>query len=403
LGKDLTEKVKTEIRMKVAYVTTYDATTKNSDCPVGYYQAQALRAQGISLHYLGPLKGKFWRLYSAKRRFYNHFQKLYAPERDRLLIRQYAREVAEKLSGLDVDLVFSPVGPGSQPVAYLQYKRPIVIWPDCTIKSVIDWYPYFSNVCRETHRDAIANERAVLSRCQAAIYPSEWAAQTAINLYGMDPGKVKVIHYGPLLECDRTLDDVRTIVDSRPTNKCKLLFLGRNWGWKGGEIAVQVAEELNSHGLQTELTIAGCWPTMGRPLPRCVRVVGYIDKTTREGLREINALLAETHLLILPTRGDSFGHVFPEANSFGVPCVTTDVGGVPTAVRDGVNGKTIPVEAPISEYCIYISGLMSHYDRYRELALASFHEFESRLNWSVAGAEVKRVLTEIAGRVGLNR
>jgi hypothetical protein len=46
--------------------------------------------------------------------------------------------------------------------------------------------------------------------------------------------------------------------------------------------------------------------------------------------------------------------------------------------------------------------VMSHYDRYRELALASFHEFESRLNWSVAGAEMKRVLTEIVGRAGLN-
>jgi glycosyltransferase involved in cell wall biosynthesis len=191
-------------------------------------------------------------------------------------------------------------------------------------------------------------------------------------------------------------------VDSRPTNKCKLLFLGGEWGRKGGEIAVQVAEELNSHGLQTELTIAGCWPILGRPLPRCVRAVGYIDKTTREGLQEINALLAETHLLILPTKAESFGHVFPEANSFGVPCVTTAVGGVPTAVRDGVNGKTISVNAPISEYCTYICGLMSHYDQYRELALASFHEFESRLNWSVAGAEMKRVLTEIVGRAGLN-
>jgi glycosyltransferase involved in cell wall biosynthesis len=97
----------------------------------------------------------------------------------------------------------------------------------------------------------------------------------------------------------------------------------------------------------------------------------------------------------MPSRAESFGHVFCEASSFGVPSLATNVGGIPTAVRNDANGRTFSKEAGFEEYCAYISDLFSNYSRYKNLALSSFKEYEARLNWSVAGQTVKELLMDL--------
>jgi glycosyltransferase involved in cell wall biosynthesis len=385
--------------MRLAYVTTYDASRKSGFNGCGFYAAQALAAQGVSIDYLGPLEGRFWKVYLAKQYYYRRLRKKeYTFERDRLMVKQYSTEVARKLSRLDVDIVFSGISPGSQPIAYLECKQPIVIWTDATVASVVHWYPHpgFANLCAESVRDAIANERSALGRCRLIIYSSDWAARTAISIYQIPPSRVKVVPFGPILDCDRTLTDVRRLVESRSARKCNLLFFASNWEFKGGEIALKVVTELNRNGLETQLTVAGCRIPPGRQVPPYVRVLGYLNKNSTEGLSQLNRVMTEAHFLILPTRADACPHAFAEANSFGVPCVATDIGGVATAVRNGLNGTTLPFSAPVSEYCAYIADLMSNYSRYKQLALSSFNEYQTRLNWSAAGASVKKLLDEIA-------
>jgi glycosyltransferase involved in cell wall biosynthesis len=86
--------------------------------------------------------------------------------------------------------------------------------------------------------------------------------------------------------------------------------------------------------------------------------------------------------------------VFPEACSFGVPCIATDVGGIPSIIKDGFNGKTFSKDAEIADYCTYISNLFSDYAQYKNLALSSFNEYQSRLNWSVAGQTVRKLIMD---------
>jgi glycosyltransferase involved in cell wall biosynthesis len=384
--------------MKIAYVTTYDATDVGVFGGCGYYIAQALKNQSMSLEYIGPLRQKYLYkpLFKVKEYSYKLIQKRrYTRSRDRILLRDYALQISRRLSGLDVDIVFSPITPGSQPIAYLDCDQPIVIWTDATLAGVIGFYPSFSNLCKETIRDGIANERSALTKCSLAIYSSEWAAQTAIEHYQLDPCKVKVVPFGPYLECDKEFDDVRRIVDARSSDECKLLFCGRDWHRKGGDLAFQVAKELNKSGLPTVLTVVGCQPSIDEPLPDFVRSLGYINKATGRGLDELNRELADSHFLILPTRADSAPAVFREAGCFGLPCITTNVGGIPTVVRDDVNGKTFSKDASPVEYCKYICDVFLDYPRYKCLALSSFNEYRARLNWLVAGQAIKELLLDL--------
>jgi len=378
-------------------VSTYDARDSNDFGGRGYYMAQALKNQLVSLKYIGPLKRKYIHRVLLRTKFLCYLYmtgKVYSIHRDRMLLKSYAKQIKNKLNSLDVDIVFSPTSPGSQPTAYLDTDKPIAMWSDTPLAGAINYYPNLSNLCNETLRDGITHERFALEKCSLTIYKSEWAAQTAIKTYHVDPAKVKVVPGGPHLVCNRTMRQIETLIHSRPTQKCRLFFFGADWWRKGGAIAVAVAKELNKRGLNTELVIAGCQPPL-KPIPSHIRILGYLDKSTQDGLYMINKLYSQSHFLIVPSRAEALGIVFCEASSFGLPSIATKVGGIPTAVRDGINGMTFAKNAEISEYCNYIYDLFSDYELYKQLARSSFTEYQSRLNWEVAGKTVKKLLNEL--------
>jgi glycosyltransferase involved in cell wall biosynthesis len=393
--------------MKVAWTSVYNAKNPNAyGDSRGYHEAKSLENQSVSVEYLGPLQIplQYKPLLYLKSRFQNNrFMKpnnrrWYSIERYTPLVKDYAKQISKKLSKLnDVDIVCSGPHPYSQPVAYLECDQPIVIWTDGLFADTLNFYPDFfkEKICQESIEDGIANEKSALSRCKLLILASEWAAQGAIKHYHIEHSKIRVVPWGANIECKNTINTIKEIVDSRSTNQCKLLFLGFDWFRKRGDIALQVAKELNQAGLNTELTVVGASPILDEPIPRYVKFIGSINKTTEKGLNQLFKLLAESHFLILPTLADASPYALPEAGAFGLPCLTTDVGGIPTMIRDDINGKKFSVEASTEEYCTYISNLFYDYSQYKSLALSSFHEYESRLNWPVAGRTVKKLLTEL--------
>ena len=160
-------------------------------------------------------------------------------------------------------------------------------------------------------------------------------------------------------------------------------------------MAIKVAQRLNDAGLPTELSLVGCAPDVDEPLPDFVKVLGFIYKWNPEGREKMVKLLSESHFLILPTQADCFPMVFGEASAFGLPSLSTKVGGVPSAVRDDCNGKTFALDADADEYCTYVMNLFADYEAYKELARSSFHEYETRLNWGVATRTMKQLMMEI--------
>ena len=391
--------------MKIACVSVYDATTKKGWSVRGYYQAQSLKNQGVEIEYFPLSRNLLFSLLSiVKYGYYKLQNQCYVNGRDRFLLRYYSRELSKRLSKADVDLVFSPIGGPywqQEQVAYLECDQPIVFWTDASLKGFMNAFefnpltPHHMRLCKESVRDGLANERSLLSRCSLAIYTSDWAAQSAVKNYSISPAKVKVVPFGPYLERNITLNDVSRLVNSRSPHKCKLLFVGTDWHMKGGDMALNVAQELNRKGLRTTLTVVGCDPIVSGPLPSFVRPLGYINTSTREGSDVISKLYSESHFLIMPSLCETFGVVFCEASSFGVPSLATNVAGIPTAIKDGLNGKTFPLDANAEDYCDYVLNLFSNFSDYKALALSSFNQYQSRLNWSVAGQTVKTLMMQL--------
>ncbi|XHX79225.1 MAG: glycosyltransferase family 4 protein [Stenomitos frigidus ULC029] len=380
--------------MKLAYVTPYDPHDINMWSGLSYYIAQSLQNDSISLDYVGPLRDRLSSkiVRKCKRHYHALSNKTYLRDPEPFILKDYASQITKKVSRLSSDVIFSPT---SSPIAYLESDRPIAFWADATFAGVLDFYPHYTNLCEETIKHGHRMETLALERCQLAIYASDWAAETAINYYGADPAKVKVVPMGANLESHKTLEEIKASIQARSSTVCKLLLLGVDWYRKGGDVAFKVAKALNELGLQTELTVVGCQPILDEPLPTFVKPLGFISKATLAGKEQISQLIAESHFLIVPSQAECYGLVFCEANALGVPCLATNVGGIPTIVKDDINGKLFSLTADISEYCDYITNLFADYAAYQQLALSAFHEYQSRLNWTVAGQTVRQLLMNL--------
>ncbi|MCY7283918.1 MAG: glycosyltransferase family 4 protein [Cyanobacteria bacterium CAN_BIN43] len=382
--------------MKLAYVTTYDASDVHAWSGSGNYILRALKDVGFETESIGNLRERKieqWLSTRLKKVYYAKLRsKAYLGDREPSRLMDYSSQVNELLASIHYDIVFSP---GTIPIAYLQTEKPIVFWTDATFAGMIDFYPEFTNLCAETVKNGNKMEQSALSKCQLAIYSSEWAANTAIQYYDVDPAKVKVVPFGANINCDRNLGEISRIVENKSFDSCKLLFLGVEWHRKGGDQALAVANLLNQRGMKTELHVAGCVPPFSTP--SFVKQHGFISKKTEEGVKYLEKLFSESHFLILPSRSECAAVVFAEASSFGLPSLATNVGGISTLVQDGRNGCTFPLDETPEKYCDYVEKFMSSKQEYKELALSSFQEYSERLNWSSAGKRVYDLVKEFCG------
>lgn len=389
--------------MKIAYVTAYDILNVRKVNGAGRFIAESLIDRSIELEYIDLRNDLIVSLahgtLKAKELLHNRFQKtVYVYRNSRLLARLYGRRLAARLRRSDADLVFSPIAPGSFPISYLDSERPIAVWTDATYAGVLNFYPGFSNMAPQTIRDGLANERAAFERVSLAIFSSDWAARTAIEHYGVSDDRVWVVPYGPYTHDLPSLPEVQRMIQARAaeTARCKLLFLGRDWRRKGGDVALEVAHALRAMGVEAELTFAGSYVPRDTPLPEYVKALGYLNKSDAAQRATLSRLFAESHFLILPTRADCAPAAVREASAYGLPCVTSDVGGLTTLVNSGHNGQTFALDAGAGAYARYIAAAFGDPDVYRQLGQATIEEYRARLNWQSAGRTVRHLLEQVA-------
>jgi glycosyltransferase involved in cell wall biosynthesis len=376
--------------MKIAYITIFAPSDIHAWSGLGVYILKALQSSGVQTEVIGNLKYQFDFIYKTKEVVYTRLSsKKYHMLWDRILLKGFASQVEKALASSDCDLVFSIWG---NPIAYLRSEKPIVFWGDATLAGLMNFYPGYSNLCKETIRDGNKAEQLALSKCCLAIYSSEWAAKTAIKNYDVDPSKVKVVPFGANITTNRTTQDIHLILKHKSLEICRLLFIGVEWFRKGGDLAIRVAGLLNQRGIRTELHIVGYNPP--EELPDHVIRHGFISKSTEQGSTMLAKLFSQSHFLLLPSKADCTPVVFPEACSFGLPVLTTNVGGIPTIIRDGKNGHMFPLEADAAAYCDTIERLWSSRQDYEQLALSSFQEYSKRLNWASAGQKVSNLIRE---------
>jgi len=377
--------------VKVAYVTTYDASNPDSWSGTGHYIAKSLERQGVEVAYIGPLEDRGGSLLGLRRVAAKVLGgRRILRERDARVARAYAEQVEKQLKGLDADWILSP---GTIPIAELRVATPIAFWTDATFFQMIGYYPEFQKLAGASVRAGNTLEQHALSRASLAIYASRWAARSAMNDYGADPAKVSVVPFGANMPAEYDPKEIDRIIEQRGRDVCRLLFVGVDWERKGGDLALAITSRLYDAGVRAELTIVGAAPTIPAAMRDIAKTTGFIPKHTTYGRSTMERLFAESHFLLLPTRAECFGIVMAEASSFGVPSIASNVGGVPGVIRDGVNGFMFPLESIVNDAASRIAELWNDRDEYDALCRSALEESKARLNWDVAGREIVRLFS----------
>jgi len=379
--------------MKIAFVTTDNASNILSWSGLSYYISKSLRDGGNTVEYIGELKREFNALNFVKSAYYTRvLHKKFPLERTIKTSKNYARVVGKRLAKTDCDLVFCP---GTIPIAYLKTDLPKVFYTDATFAGMLGYYSAFNNLSAETIRQGHKLEKQALESCTLAIYSSDWAAQSAIKFYGTDPSKVKVVPFGANFDVHYTREEVEGFINSRSRNKLKLLFNGVDWGRKGGDLVFSTVKELKRRGIDVELHIVGIRKMPIAELPEYVKFHGFLNKSVPSQNDLLQSLYSSCHFLFLPSKAEAFGCVFCEAALYGMPSITRRTGGLTTAIAEGKNGFTLEYNADMNEYADVITENFIDYNKYLDLARSSYTEYSTRLNWKTAGESLTKFINAI--------
>jgi glycosyltransferase involved in cell wall biosynthesis len=250
-------------------------------------------------------------------------------------------------------------------------------------------------------RTAASAEYAELNSTLRSVhssYSSNWAAQNAIHHYGGRREKVSVISWGCNFDFVAETE-VRRACSNRA--ECRLLFIGGEWVRKGGDIVCDAADILASKGIPVRVDFVGASPPADLPSRPWMHPHGYLSKSDQKEAELLRSLMRDAELLFLPTRRDCTPMVFAEANAYGTPALTRNVGGVADVVHDGANGIVLQEDAQAEDFAAAIEALWNDPQRYARLRASARNEYETRLNWDVWARQIAEVVRSLsaAGRI----
>lgn len=374
--------------MRIALISEIRIDRKIAWSGTKRYMGEALQAAGAEVPVLDPVLewptlalgtvGKVIRRLGGNDPMLN---------RSRLFSRLKAWTLQRRLKRTDFDALFAPAG--STLISEVPPGMPIIYASDATIPLMQDYYSRFGKSSARSSARAIASERAALHRADLLVYPTWWAANSAIKDFGVDESRILVQPLGANISDPPSRD---AALQPRRDGPLRLLFCAVEWERKGGDVALSALSSLLASGLAAELTILGCIPPEGAlsdpALARSVTVVPFLNKAIKQEQERFRQIFLDTDIFILPTVAEAYGLVFCEAASCGAVSFATATGGIPEVIRDGETGRLLPPGSSGKEYAEAILEVVQDPENLERMRNAARLDFENRLNWGVWGKAV---------------
>jgi glycosyltransferase involved in cell wall biosynthesis len=268
---------------------------------------------------------------------------------------------------------------------------PVIHVSDTTFDLMRNFYPTFSRLGQKSLRSGEAIEQAAINNSVFTAVSSRWAAQSVCDHYGKPSNAVKTLSWG----CN--IPDIpasQVAPDPEADAPCRLLFIGLDWERKGGDILLETAARLHAAGFLCQFDVVGGRP-VGGTMPPNVTLHGTLKKSDPAESQVLISLLQRASILFLPTRQDCTPMVFAEANAFGVPALSSDVGGVSGVITHGENGLLLPTEASAADFADAIIALWGDRPRYLAMRKTARAAYDERLNWRAWAQGMAAMIDEL--------
>lgn len=198
----------------------------------------------------------------------------------------------------------------------------------------------------------LAAERELVETCDRVLAPTPRERDHLIRHYGARPENIGVVPCGVNLELFRPMDKARARQHlGFSPEEAVVLFVGRFAPLKGIERLLAAATHLREPRRLRLVIIGGNGD--GTPESQQVRhfgeVYGIQEAVTLAGRvaqEQLPPYYSAADVLVVPSYYESFGLVALESLACGTPVVATEVGAMPSILREGVNGCVVSEGSP---------------------------------------------------------
>lgn len=222
-------------------------------------------------------------------------------------------------------------------------------------------------------RQWIEMEKEIYQHAALNLTTSYFAAESIRNDYDCAPEKVACIYSG----INTIAAESESFADK--TGK-EILFVGIDWKRKGGADLVAAFERVLAVHPDASLTIVGCTPRID--VPHC-RVVGRVS---REAVGEYYRQAA---VFCMPSLVEPSAVALVEAAAYGLPVVSTDVGGTADRVIDGETGYLVP-PGDVEQLATALIRLLDDPQKRAQFGRAGQRLAQERFTWERVGNLLKQ-------------
>lgn len=298
-------------------------------------------------------------------------------------------EIASIVRDIRPDLVVGAVMPW--PLLSIPSHVPLVYFTDVVTPLANQGYPSFASRSRSYKAEADRLERSLWARVDAAIFPASNIRAAAVEC-GLRPERASiafmganVLGGGPAPKPAPSRDDLRIlIVASDPVRKRT-------------DFALDTCEQLRRLGWNVTAEL------IGRPTPKAESLPFVVCRgSLRLGAPDDAAVhqraLSAAHVLLLPSLAEGAPIAPCEAAHCAVPAVTSDAGGLPDVVVNGITGRVLSVHATSTEYATAVLDVVANPDVYRTISAAALTRARDLFTWDHWAATVLSAARSLTNR-----
>ena len=251
-------------------------------------------------------------------------------------------------------------------------------------------------------------EEQVVKAATGLIANTDAEAASLVSLYDACPDRVFVVAPGVDLQSFSPADGkaAARVRLNIALDAILLTFVGRIQPHKGPDVLLKAAAEMVAHSpyLRAKLAVVIIGGASGfineleklKSLAKFLKIediTHFVDPVSRSVLPD---WYRASDLVCVPSYSESFGLVALEAQACGTPVVATAIGGLRTAVSDGISGSLVDGHDP-KAWSAVISRLISEPARRLLLSMGAL-EHASHFGWEMTARKTLDVYDWALGR-----
>ena len=218
----------------------------------------------------------------------------------------------------------------------------------------------YDSICQRNE-----SQVSYLKQCSGIFTMGRWLKDSISERIGIPPEKIYHVGGGINLNTAK-------INDTAKSNN-KILFVGRDFKRKGGNLVVNAFKLLKQNHPNIELHIAG--PSVN-PLSQQIEGIYYHGDCNHD---KVSELMNICDVFCMPSYYEAYGLVFIEALVYGLPCIGRNAFEMPFFIENGVTGLLIDND-DINELATKMNTLLTDLS-YRDRVIAKRNWYITNYSW----------------------